>query len=125
MIDARIDFATETVFSHPSKVELVEQATEAGYDVVLHVVMVPLELSVERCRLRFEQGGHEVPPHVLEPRYGRLWGLIADAAPICARVIFWDNSADDGPNLIASMRHSVWDSPPAWPSWTPEDLRAL
>ena len=48
LIAARIDFCTETVFSHESKVNLVTTAAGAGYDVVLHVVMIPQELSGPR-----------------------------------------------------------------------------
>ena len=51
--DARLDFCTETVSSHHSKVDLVLGAVSAGYDVVLHVVMIPLVLSgpeqIMRC----------------------------------------------------------------------------
>lgn len=45
MIEARWDFCAETVFSHESKVDLVTSAIKASYDVVLHVVLVPLSLS--------------------------------------------------------------------------------
>lgn len=48
LIDARLDFCTETVFSHESKLSLVVDAEAAGYDVVMHVVMIPLELSGTR-----------------------------------------------------------------------------
>ena len=41
LIEARLDFCTETVFSHPSKVALIDTAVAAGYDVVLHVVIGP------------------------------------------------------------------------------------
>ncbi|MEX0835851.1 MAG: zeta toxin family protein, partial [Nitriliruptor sp.] len=52
LIDARLDFCTETVSSHASKVELVAAANAAGYDVVLHVVMIPLHLSAHRVASR-------------------------------------------------------------------------
>ncbi|HEX9548095.1 MAG TPA: zeta toxin family protein, partial [Acidimicrobiales bacterium] len=52
LIVARIDFCTETVFSHESKVNLVTTAAAAGYDVVLHVVMIPQELSGQRVAAR-------------------------------------------------------------------------
>ena len=38
LIAARTSFATETVFSHESKVELVRVAVDAGYLVTLHVI---------------------------------------------------------------------------------------
>src|SRR5438046_9023070 len=40
---ARRSFIAETVFSHPSKMDLIRQAKQAGYKVSLHVIMVPEE----------------------------------------------------------------------------------
>ena len=34
-------FIAETVFSHPSKLGLIDRADAAGYDIRLHVIMVP------------------------------------------------------------------------------------
>ena len=38
----RTSFATETVFSHDSKVTLLRDAQQAGYRVTLHIVLVPV-----------------------------------------------------------------------------------
>lgn len=125
LIDARLDFCTETVFSHPSKVELVTMATEAGYDVVLHVVMIPLELSGPRVARRVSAGGHDVPTDKLATRYPRIWGHVVAAAPKCHHAVLYDNAADDGPFEVASFRYGVADYPPRWPAWTPEPLLSL
>lgn len=125
LIEARIDFCTETVFSHPSKLDLVRQAAAAGYDVVLHVVMIPRELSALRVAARARGGGHDVPLEKLDGRYDRLWPLVADSVRSCHRAIFYDNAADDGPRVVASIRYGVPDYEPQWPAWTPESLRTL
>lgn len=125
LIDARLDFCTETVFSHESKLELVVDANAAGYDVVLHVVMIPLELSGPRVKSRVGSGGHAVPNEKLAGRYLRLWPLIAAATGHCRRVVFYDNSHDDGPVEVASCRSGTFDYPPRWPDWTPDALTAL
>jgi predicted ABC-type ATPase len=125
LIEARIDFCTETVFSHESKVELVTSAVAADYDVVLHVVMIPLELSGPRVGARVASGGHDVPMEKLATRYERLWPLVAIAVPNCRRSVFYDNSTDDGPHEVASLRAGVPDYRPRWPSWTPEALHTL
>ena len=125
LLAARIDFCTETVFSHPSKIDLVEAASEAGYEVVLHVVMIPLELSGPRVAARVSNGGHDVPLDKLVARYGRLWGYIATATTYCHRAVFYDNSHDDGPFEVASFRAGVADYPPRWPGWTAAELVAL
>src|SRR3954471_6027816 len=41
LITQRCSFATETVFSHESKIELVSGAVAAGYLVTLHILAVP------------------------------------------------------------------------------------
>ena len=125
LIDARIDFCAETVFSHSSKVDLVITAAAAGYDVVLHVVMIPLEMSAPRVAARVAAGGHVVPADKLAARYERLWPHVAAAVAHCHRAIFYDNASDDGPFEVASYRYGVPDYPPRWPPWSPEDLRSL
>ncbi len=68
----RRSFATETVFSHPSKIDLVRKADELGYLVTLHVVLVPEALAVARVRNRVETGGHDVPEEKVRARYRRV-----------------------------------------------------
>lgn len=125
LIAARIDFCTETVFSHESKLDLVTRATAAGYDVVLHVMMIPLELSGPRVAARVAAGGHHVPTEKLAARFARLWPHVAAAVPHCHRSAFYDNSRDDGPVEVAAYRYGVRDYPPRWPDWIPDALRAL
>jgi hypothetical protein len=69
----------ETVFSHPSKLDLIDTAQTAGYTVVLHAVRIPEELAVLRVRHRVDAGGHDVPEDKIRPRYRRLWDLVAAA----------------------------------------------
>ncbi len=125
LIDARMDFCTETVFSHSSKIGLVATAVAAGYHVVLHVVMIPLNLSGQRVAARVLNGGHDVPQAKLPSRYERLWPLIATATPDCYRATFYDNAEDGGPSEAASFRFGVPDYQPRWPRWTPRPLRSL
>jgi predicted ABC-type ATPase len=125
LIDARLDFCAETVFSHESKVDLVHMAIGAGYQVELHVVMIPLRLSGPRVSARVAAGGHDVPPEKLAARFERLWPLVARAVPLCHRAVAYDNVGANGPIEVASFRHAVPDYPPRWPAWTPEPLLAL
>jgi predicted ABC-type ATPase len=125
LIEARLDLCAETVFSHGSKVELIAAATAAGYDVILHVVMIPLVLCGPRVTARVATGGHEVPTEKLASRYGRIWPLVVNATPQCHRAVFDDNAHDAGPVEVASFRLGAPDHPPRWPDWTPEPLRSL
>ena len=125
LIDARLDFCTETVFSHRSKMDLVADATAAGYDVVLHVIMIPLVLSGPRVAARVASGDHDVPVAKLTTRYERLWPLLTETVERCTRSVFYDNSTDDGPREVASFRFGVADYQPRWPPWTPAELLKL
>ena len=122
LIEARLDFCTETVFSHPSKVDLIDAAATAGYDVVLHVVMVPIELSALRVAARVAAGGHNVPTDKISERYARIWPNVVAAVSRCRRSVFYDNSDDAGPIEVAAFRTGLSDYPPRWPNWSPDDL---
>ncbi|SDF04529.1 zeta toxin family protein [Rhodobacter capsulatus] len=62
LLAAKQSFATETVFSHPSKLAILTEAQARGYMViVMHVGVDDPELSVARVRARTEEGGHESP----------------------------------------------------------------
>jgi len=92
-LDARLDFVTETVFSHPSKLELVERAMAMGFDViVMHVAVETPDLSVERVTMRVEEGGHAVPPAKIRERYKRSGGLIRQAVRAATTGMVFDNS---------------------------------
>ena len=125
LIDARLDFCAETVFSHESKLDLITAAVGAGYDVVLHVVMIPLVLSGPRVVARVAAGGHDVPAERLASRYRRLWPHVVAAVLICSRTVFYDNAIDVGPFEVASYRFGLADYQPRWPQWSPEPLLNL
>ncbi len=59
LIAAGEPFIAETVFSHPSKLDLIARARAAGYTVALHVLVIPEELAVQRVKHRVTAGGHD------------------------------------------------------------------
>lgn len=124
LIDAGRPFIAETVFSHPSKLGLVEEAKAAGYYVVLHVLMVPERLAVARVESRVASGGHDVRTDKITSRYQRLWAHVADAVDLVDTAEFWDNARRDGPSLVALFEGGFPVGAPTWPDWTPPDLAA-
>ena len=124
LIELGESFIAETVFSHPSKLDLIEAAHVAGYTVVLHVVLIPEELAVERVRHRVKAGGHHVPEDKIRQRYQRLWPLVATAATRADAGTFYDNSARRGPRIVARLNAGFETGSPAWPDWTPFALTA-
>ena len=124
LIELGRPFIAETVFSHPSKLELIDTAHAAGYTVVLHVLLIPEELAVARVAYRVAAGGHPVAQNKIRERYHRLWALVAEAILRCAQATVYDNSGRKGPRIVAQMTEGFIVGSPAWPDWTPHSLSA-
>lgn len=112
----------ETVFSHPSKLELIDTAHAAGYTVMLHAVLIPEALALARVRHRVAAGGHDVPEHKIRERYQRLWPLVGEAANRADTATFYDNSTTKGPRIVAQLAGGFVIGSPHWPAWTPLTL---
>ena len=93
LLEARTNFVTETVFSHPSKLEIITEAKARGYMViVMHVGVDSPNLSVARVRGRTSEGGHDVPEDKIRSRYDRGQPLIRQAVLRADRGMVFDNS---------------------------------
>jgi len=116
-------FITETVFSHQSKVDLVDHAIASGYLVHVHVMLIPVDVTVNRVAERVRDGGHDVPEQKIRERYVRLWGLIARARTMAHRAEFFDNSTARHPfRRVAVYEHGLLIGEPDWPAWAPRAL---
>ncbi len=110
------------MFSHPSKLDLIRTARTADFTVVLHVVLIPEDLAVERVKRRVMAGGHDVPEDKIRERHRRLSGLVATAVGLADTTTIYDNSRRRGPQVVAQFSGGVVVGSPAWPDWTPEPL---
>ena len=122
LIRTSLPFIAETVFSHESELTLIDDAHRAGYDVALHVLMVPVDLAVERVQHRVAAGGHAVPEQKIRERYARLWPLVAAAATRCDTTRVWDNAHLHGPGLVASLESGRLVGTATWPAWAAPEL---
>lgn len=119
-------FVAETVFSHPSKIDFVRAASDSGYTIGMHVIMVPEDLAVMRVRTRVRLGGHSVPEEKIRGRYRRLWGLVAEASDLCDEILFYDNTSARNPfRLVAELDRGLPVGVPLWPDWAPPELATL
>ncbi len=125
LLARREAFIAETVFSHSSKLGLVDAANAVGYQTALHVMLVPEEVSVQRVAHRVGAGGHAVPEQKVRERYARLWPLVAQAVVRCDSATVWDNSRWDGPQQVALFIGGAVVGACAWPTWTPPALAGL
>lgn len=123
LMAAGTSFVTETVFSHPSKITLLTDAAALGYLVHLHVIMVPVELAVQRVTERVRRGGHPVPADKIRARHERLWTHVAAAIKVVDVAEVLDNSNARHPfRLCATFEHGMVIGDPAWPQWAPRVL---
>jgi predicted ABC-type ATPase len=125
LLEERRSFATETVFSHPSRLEFVRRAVGVGYLVTIHVLLVPEALAVARVANRVELAGHDIPEAKIRARYARLWPLVVDAIAIAESAFAYDNSSAAKPfRLVSSYQRGRVVGTPRWPSWAPAELCA-
>jgi len=124
LIELERPFIAETVFSHPSKLELIRAAHAAGYTVVSHVLLIPEDLAVQRVNHRVAAGGHAVPEAKIRERYARLWDLVAEAMRVCDIATVYDNSRLSGPRIVAQLSGGDTVGAPVWPDWTPPALQS-
>ena len=124
LIAAGRTFIAETVFSHPSKLELLDEAHAAGYTVVVHVLLIPEGLAVERVAHRVRAGGHDVPEAKIRERYRRLWPLVVTAMDRADLATVYDNSRLAGPRVAARLAAGHIMGSPDWPEWAPQPLTA-
>ncbi|MCW5672701.1 MAG: zeta toxin family protein [Hydrogenophaga sp.] len=118
-------FVSETVFSHPSKLDLLAAAKAAGFSVVLLVVCVddPRQL-LARVQQREHEGGHSVPPDRILARYPRTLANLAKAIALADLALLYDTSGPRNrvvqpPRLVARCRagRALWKSPERRPAW--------
>jgi predicted ABC-type ATPase len=113
-------FATETVFSHPSKLDLVRQAKARGFAVLLyHIGVATADLSVARVRGRVGEGGHPVPERKIRDRYLRQGPLVREAMLLSDRGQVFDNSRLNTPpeRVIGFVAGKVTFAVPDLPEW--------
>lgn len=122
LVELRRSFIAETVFSHSSKLELIDAAHAADYTVVVHVLLIPLELALQRVRHRVRAGGHDVPEYKIRERYQRLWALVAAAIVRSDSATVYDNSKLKGPQIVAQFTNGFAVGSLTWPAWTPQEL---
>lgn len=85
----------ETLFSHPSKLDIIRRAVSLGYFVRLFFICTESpRINVDRVAERFAKGGHSVPGNKVSERYNRALLYGAEAMRLVQRGYLYDNSAD-------------------------------
>lgn len=111
-------FSFETVMSHPSKLDFIRKAGEAGYKTYLYFVSLPdPRLNQLRVHTRVQSGGHDVDPEKVVSRYYRTMDLLLDAIKLVDKAYLFDNSASK-PQLFARKENGELKTDGVFvPSW--------
>lgn len=93
LINEKKSFSFETVFSHPSKLELIEFAKLNGYKVYLYFIGTETPvMNLERVKDRVKKGGHFVDEGKINKRYFLTMDLLIDMLKAVDEAYLWDNS---------------------------------
>lgn len=120
LLQSRQSFATETVFSHPSKLDLILEAKALGYRIMtFHISVEHPDLSVARVGERVKEGGHPVPEQKIRQRYNRNGPLIRQAILQSDIGHVFDNSAlNQSPQRMLTFSHGALSfALPQLPDW--------
>jgi predicted ABC-type ATPase len=119
-IQSGTSFVAETVFSHPSKLELIERALKADYFVRLTYVGVSdPSLCTLRVSARVAGGGHGVPAEKIAKRYPRSIEVAHQAVTLVHWAIIIDNTSVTQPHRPTLLYEQgllarAWPPLPAW-----------
>lgn len=113
-------YLSETVFSSARKRDLLVQAREAGYRVILFVLGTDVPaLLCARVSQRKVEGLHGVDPGDVIARYPKVFENAAAAVPIAHEIRLIDNSDVDNPfrevaSIVDGTRTEMVDVLPTW-----------
>ncbi len=93
LLDSGVSFSFETVLSHPSKLNFMEEAHRKGYRVYLYYVSTQsADINIGRVHTRALEGGHDVPECKIRERYVRSLQNLYQAVKHSDRAYLFDNS---------------------------------
>jgi len=89
-------FTFETVLSHSSKINFLQQAVGEGYKNYLYFICtVDPAINIDRVQQRVLLGGHDVPKEKIIDRYNDSLQVLSSIIPLCHRVYLFDNSSEE------------------------------
>ena len=100
-----LSFSYETVMSHRSKIDEIDDARKLGYRVYLYYVCLDSsEISVGRVQTRVKMGGHNVETCKIKSRYIHSLENLLPVLQLSHRAYLFDNSKIM--NMVASFNEN-------------------
>lgn len=93
LIKSKKSFSFESVFSHPSKLKLIDFAHRNNFKVYLYFIDTQTpKMNVERLKDRVLKWGHLVDSGKIEQRYFLTMDLAIEMIKKADQTFLWDNS---------------------------------
>ncbi len=110
LLESGQSFVSETVFSHASKLALIQEAQEKGFFVLLLVVALDQpERLLERVAQRVAEGGHPVPAERILARYPRTLANLTQAVRQADAAMLYDSQdVTPGTHTAVAMCKGTW-----------------
>lgn len=104
MIRQKRSFAFETTCAGRAYLKILRDCRASGWRVSLLYLWIPsAEYSLARVSRRVSQGGHSIPPEVIQRRYRTsLWNMIHLYLPLVDDAVIYDNR--DGAMSVVARR---------------------
>jgi len=118
LLEGGYSYSFETVMSHYSKVNFIEEANRLGYKTYLYFICTndPL-INLERIKNRVIHGGHEVSEEKIISRYYRSLKLLYNAFVASNRAFIIDNSGPEGNVIVEKNGQEISILTDDIPSW--------
>ena len=110
LVSTGLSFVSETVFSHASKLTLIEEAQAQGFFVMLLVVALdqPQRL-LARVAQRVAEGGHPVPADRILGRYPRTLANLTQAVRLADAAVLYDShDITPGTHTAVALCKGTW-----------------
>lgn len=105
-LEQGVSFCFETVFSHDSKIELIQKAKQLKFEInLVYIHLDSEELNVARVLQRVSEGGHSVPEEKIRARIPRTHEHMKTAFNIADNALILDNSDPDNPFKIICKKN--------------------
>ena len=115
---ARQDFAVETTLSGKNYLRVMLDAHARGFEVVLvYIGAETVEINLVRIANRVLAGGHNIPEIDVRRRYQRSLRNAPVAISRADHVILFDNSTDQGYQLVGVIDRGQDEWLAALPKW--------
>ncbi|WP_028981449.1 hypothetical protein [Sporocytophaga myxococcoides] len=122
-IKTGISYSFETVMSHPSKLDEMVSAKNAGYKTYLYYICTESPIiNKDRIDNRVEMGGHNVDEDKIRSRYFASLNLLYNAIKLVRRAYIFDNSGREYKLIAEFFEGEVKYHNKTFPKWFLRDV---